>query len=126
MSRNYLKLESIDFYTNLDEGKTASEENLFLFEIAWEIANKVGGIYTVLRSKAPITHDEFGDQFVMIGPYKEASVRQEVEVLEPEEGPLRNAILQMRAQGVGVVYGRWLIDSSPRVVLFDIGSVAYK
>lgn len=29
----------------------------FLFEVAWEVCNKVGGIYTVIRSKIPVTID---------------------------------------------------------------------
>jgi len=29
-----------------------------LFEIAWEVANKVGGIYTVIKSKTPVTATE--------------------------------------------------------------------
>ncbi|KFY41961.1 hypothetical protein V494_02691, partial [Pseudogymnoascus sp. VKM F-4513 (FW-928)] len=29
--------------------------NHFLFEIATEVANRVGGIYSVIKSKAPVT-----------------------------------------------------------------------
>ena len=34
-----------------DEGNTSPFVSPFVFEVAWEVANKVGGIYTVLRSK---------------------------------------------------------------------------
>jgi glycogen(starch) synthase len=33
-----------------------------LFEVAWEVANKVGGIYTVIKTKVPVTVKEFGDR----------------------------------------------------------------
>ena len=32
------------------------------FECAWEVGNKVGGIYTVIRSKAGVSTNELGDQ----------------------------------------------------------------
>ncbi|KAG0337544.1 glycogen synthase isoform 1 [Podila horticola] len=54
-----------------------------LFEIAWEVANKVGGIYTVLKSKAPVTSHEYGDRYTMIGPlsYKTAPLEGAPKVL---------------------------------------------
>lgn len=33
-----------------------------LFECAWEVANKVGGIYTVIKTKVPVTVREYGDR----------------------------------------------------------------
>jgi len=33
---------------------------------------------------------------------------------------------QMADWGFRVIYGRWLIDGYPKVVLFDIGSAAWK
>lgn len=38
----------------------------------------VGGIYTVLRTKASVTTEELGDQYCMLGPYKEERVKLEV------------------------------------------------
>ncbi|CAB1333800.1 unnamed protein product [Coregonus sp. 'balchen'] len=35
-------------------------DDLLLFEVAWEVTNKVGGIYTVIQTKAKITVDEWG------------------------------------------------------------------
>ena len=37
-------------------------ENAWCLEAAWEVANKVGGIYTVLRSKAAVSVQELGDK----------------------------------------------------------------
>lgn len=56
--------------------------NPLLFEIAWEVANKVGGIYTVLKTKAPVTKEEFGDRYCLIGPYNSTSAPIEVEVVD--------------------------------------------
>lgn len=110
-----------------DGGLRASRKNQWYFEIAWEVANKVGGIYTVLRTKAAVTVDELGEQYYMVGPYVEQFVRMEVEVCEPTHNEaLMKTLQHMRSHGMKVVFGRWLIDGCPNVILFDIGSGACK
>lgn len=49
-----------------------------------------------------------------------------MEVLEPETARLKYTLDQMQEWGFRVVYGRWLIDGYPKVILFDIGSAAWK
>lgn len=71
--------------------------------------------------------EELGDQYCLIGPYKEASARTEVEACEfPNNGPLNGAVSAMRNQGWKVHCGRWLVDGNPQIILFDIGSAAWK
>lgn len=86
----------------------------------------MGGIYTVIRSKAQVTAEELGDQFIMMGPYNEHLVRTEVEVLEPDNEIFQEAIHSLNKHGIRVIYGRWLIDGYPQVILFDIGSASWK
>ncbi|KIO00760.1 glycosyltransferase family 3 protein, partial [Pisolithus tinctorius Marx 270] len=50
----------------------------------------------------------------------------EVEALEPEDPALAASLEQMRAQGVKSLYGRWLIEGAPRVLLFDTGSAFHR
>ena len=107
-------------------GTTKDVENPMLFEIAWEVANKVGGIYTVLKSKAAVTVEEFGERYLLMGPLAPLTADAEVEELEPESEQLCETINSMRDRGVHIVYGRWLIDGAPRVILFDINSVLYR
>ena len=40
----------------------------FIFESSWEVCNKVGGIYTVLSSKAYTLHEKFKDNIIFLGP----------------------------------------------------------
>lgn len=48
----------------------------------------------------------------------------EVDSVEPEPGsPLALSLASMRARGVKLIYGNWLIEGAPRVILFDTGSV---
>ncbi|MFH4980012.1 hypothetical protein AB6A40_006721 [Gnathostoma spinigerum] len=110
----------------MDHGETAKREGRFVFECSWEVANKVGGIYTVLRTKAAVSTDELGDQYCMLGPYNEERVKLEVEILEPDTAAMKYSLDQMKDIGFKVVFGRWLIDGYPFVVLFDIGSAAWK
>ena len=62
----------------------------------------VGGIYTVIRSKAGVSTAELGDQYCMLGPYNEKCVKLEVEVLEPELSIMKETIEALRKEGVKV------------------------
>jgi glycogen synthase len=42
-----------------------------------------------------------------------------VEELEPTNPELAATIASMRDRGIGILYGRWLIEGAPRVLLFD-------
>jgi hypothetical protein len=63
----------------------------------------VGGIYTVIKSKAPVSMEEMGEQFALIGPYNESCVRTEVELLEPHHHVMREVLDEMRAHGIKVI-----------------------
>jgi glycogen(starch) synthase len=86
----------------------------------------VGGIYTVLRTKAPVTVQEFGERYTMIGPLNMRTAPVEVEELEPTNPLIRESLEEMRQAGVHYLYGRWLIEGAPKVLLFDIGSVSHR
>ncbi|OMH85937.1 Glycogen [starch] synthase [Zancudomyces culisetae] len=100
--------------------------NPYLFEFAYEVANKVGGIYTVIRTKAEITVQEFGNRFFMVGPLNRKTAGIEVEEISISAGtknPVEQAILELQSEGIVMLYGRWLIEGGPLVILFDLGSV---
>jgi len=90
-----------------------------LFEISWEVCHKVGGIYTVLRSKAPTMMERWGDRYCLIGPYHKQSAALEFEPLEPGEilAPTLEALSQ---RGLQARFGRWLITGYPKAVLVDL------
>lgn len=68
MSRKYSRAESkTDLLEFLDRGHSANKENRWSFEVAWEAANKVGGIYTVIRSKAFVSVEELGERYCLFG-----------------------------------------------------------
>ena len=112
---------------------TRNIKNHLLFEIATEVANRVGGIYSVLKSKAPITVAQYKDNYCAIGPLNKNTYQSEVEVQDwesddvfPEEiKPIQNTLKSMKSRGVHFIYGRWLIEGGPRVLLFDLDSVRH-
>ncbi|CAJ1055729.1 glycogen synthase%2C liver [Cheilinus undulatus] [Xyrichtys novacula] len=100
-------------------------ENLLLFEVSWEVTNKVGGIYTVIQTKAKTTVDEWGENFFMMGPYFDHNFKTQVEGCEPPHPAVRKAMDALINNGCQVHFGRWLIEGSPYVILFDVGSAAW-
>jgi len=94
-----------------------------LFEVSWEVCCQAGGIYTVLRSKAPATVRTWGDSYWLIGPYREESAKIEFEPQRPD-GVVADAVAELGERSVETHCGRWLITGRPRVVLIDINSIA--
>ena len=82
----------------------------------------VGGIYTVIKTKVPVTVSEFGDRYCLIGPLSYKTAPMEVEAQEPTDPALVQTIDSMRSKGIKLLYGRWLIEGAPQVLLFDTGS----
>ncbi|XP_078286456.1 glycogen [starch] synthase, muscle-like [Rhinoraja longicauda] len=97
------------------------QDDAILVEIAWEVTNKVGGIYTVIQSKAKITTDEWHDNYFLIGPYFEHNVKTQVELEEPQNPAIKRTVDTMNSKGCKVYFGRWLIEGNPCVILFDVG-----
>ena len=46
----------------------------------------------------------------------------EVEQQEPQDPAVAKTLNSMREQGIKVLYGRWLVEGAPQVILFDTGS----
>jgi len=64
---------------------------------------RVGGINTVLRTKAAVSIDEMGDQYCMVGPYVEKGVKMEIEVEEPIKfQPMAAVVNKMKEYGFRV------------------------
>jgi glycogen synthase len=90
-----------------------------LIEVAWEVCNQVGGIYTVIRSKAPAMAEHVNGPFCMIGPYMGKNIQAELEPLDDVEDVFGQAAANLRKRGFDVHYAEWLITGKPRVVLLN-------
>jgi glycogen(starch) synthase len=90
-----------------------------LIEVAWEVCNQVGGIYTVIRSKAPAMVEHSHGLYCMIGPYVNKNIQAELEPLNDFQDVFGQAAAALRKRGYDVNYAQWLITGKPRVVLLN-------
>ena len=51
-----------------------------VFEVSWEVCNKVGGIYQVVKSKAELLKRRY-PRYICIGPYKREQAQYEFQQL---------------------------------------------
>ena len=93
-----------------------------LFEIAWEVCQQLGGIYTVLRSKAPTMVQRWGKRYFLVGPYNADLSGLEFEEHRPA-GPVGRAVRALQAEGIDARWGRWLVTGQPQTVLLNGDSV---
>jgi glycogen(starch) synthase len=95
----------------------------YVFEISWEVCNKVGGIYTVLTSKAEQMQAHYANYF-LIGPYFEQHARTEF-IEEDVPDVFKRAFEELRAENMIFHYGNWCdIKGKPRVILVDFIGMA--
>ena len=87
----------------------------YLFEVSWEVCHFVGGIHTVISSKAARAVEYRGDEYFMLGPMLEENPGFQ-ETDEPEWETIRAAL---DARGLSCRLGRWQIPGRPKVMLVD-------
>jgi glycogen(starch) synthase len=96
-----------------------------LFEVAFEVCNKVGGIYAVLKSKASRMIEHYKDNYFAIGPYfKERAVLETMKLNPPDF--MKDVFSELERGGIKCYYGKWLIPSKPNVILIDYSELMEK
>jgi len=90
----------------------------YLFEVSWEVCNKVGGIYTVVATKAPGIQQEYGNNYILIGPdvWKETSQNPE---FTEDKSIFRIWRERAESEGLRIKVGRWNIKGRPVAILVD-------
>src|SRR5690606_40723841 len=71
----------------------------YLVEVSWEVCNQVGGIYTVIRSKAPAMVKNWGTNYCMLGPYTGRAIQAELEPLDQTADVFGRAAANLRSKG---------------------------
>ncbi len=89
----------------------------YIFESSWEVCNKVGGIYTVLSTRAKTLQDTIKDRIIFIGP----DFWKEEESLYFKEDNTLFADWQWKAKedGLDIRVGRWTVPGEPIAILVD-------
>nr|NQU91598.1 alpha-glucan family phosphorylase [Bacteroidota bacterium] len=98
--------------------KNKIEKPNYIFETSWEICNMIGGIYTVISTKAPVIQKEYGDNYITIGPDVWKETRSNPDFIED---PNLFAAWKDKAEldGLHIRIGRWNIESKPVTILVD-------
>lgn len=90
-----------------------------IMETSWEVCNKVGGIYTVLSTRAASMIEKHGREGVIfIGPWLKG--REQVDFIEEESNLVPLIVDQC---GIEVRFGYWDVPGRPRVLLVDYSSL---
>ena len=89
----------------------------YVLESSWEVCNKVGGIYTVLSSRAKTLQSAMRDKIIFIGPDFGGDVQSEYF----SEDPSLYAQWQDAAAKAGIKarIGRWNVPGNPVTILVD-------
>jgi glycosyltransferase involved in cell wall biosynthesis len=89
----------------------------YIFESSWEVCNKVGGIYTVLSTRAKTLQEKLQDRIIFIGPdfWKES----ESPYFREEPSLFAEWQWEAKEKGIRVRVGRWMIPSEPIAILVD-------
>lgn len=88
----------------------------YIFESSWEVCNKVGGIYTVLSTRAKTLQEALHDRIIFIGP----DLDEANDLFFKEDKTLyKDWKAQTVEDGLAVRVGRWKVPGEPVAVLVD-------
>ena len=90
----------------------------YLFEVSWEVCNKVGGIYTVLSTKALHQQSQLGRHHIFIGPDVWMNTEANPDFTE-DLSIFRRWRESAADEGVRVRIGTWNVPGKPVAILVD-------
>ena len=89
----------------------------YIFESSWEVCNKVGGIYTVLSTRAKTLQEVLKDRIIFIGP--DFWQEKESPYFKEDKSLFAEWQWEAKENGISVRVGRWTIPGEPIAVLVD-------
>ena len=90
----------------------------YLFEVSWEVCNKVGGIYTVIATKSLYLKSEYNRHHIMVGPDVWMDTESNPDFIE-DPVLYRAWKEQAASEGIRVRVGRWNVPGKPTAILVD-------
>ncbi len=89
----------------------------YVFESSWEVCNKVGGIYTVLSTRANTLQQEMQDKVFFIGP--DVWHENACPYFKEDAKLLADWKKTATEEGLKVKVGRWTVPGNPIAILVD-------
>lgn len=90
----------------------------YLFEVSWEVCNKVGGIHTVIATKALNMNQEYGHNHILIGPEVWMETADNPEFTE-DNTLFERWRKKAAEEGLRVRIGYWNVAGRPIAILVD-------
>jgi phosphorylase/glycogen(starch) synthase len=97
----------------------------YLFEVTWEVCNKIGGIHTVVSTKALQLSEVLPNRHICIGPDVFKDIGGTSEFTEDKE-LFRGWRERLCHEGLRIRVGKWNIPGNPIVFLVDTSSYIEK
>ena len=94
-----------------------NEEVNYIFEASWEVCNKVGGIYTVLSTKAKTLQKLHKDHVIFIGPDVWTEANPATDFTESQTLLKKWRETALLPEGLDVRVGRWDVPGRPIAIL---------
>ena len=98
----------------MTEGKLFPD---YIFESSWEVCNKVGGIYTVLSTRAKTLQTKMYDHIIFIGP--DCWGKQRSPYFQEDASLFTDWKIQAKKEGLVLKIGRWSVPGNPIAILVD-------
>jgi glycosyltransferase involved in cell wall biosynthesis len=98
----------------MTEGKLFPD---YIFESSWEVCNKVGGIYTVLSTRAKTLQTKMHDHIIFIGP--DCWGKQRSPYFQEDASLFTDWKIQAKKEGLVLKIGRWSVPGNPIAILVD-------
>jgi len=85
-------------------------EKGYLFEVSWEVCNKVGGIYTVITSKLREAAHVYKDRYILLGP----DLKTNIDFEETDEDCWTKIREVTAIKEIPCRFGRWKIPETDK------------
>lgn len=90
----------------------------YVFEVSWEVCNKVGGIYTVLSTHASTLQKKYNEKLIFIGP--DLWLQKENPLFEEDQNLYTDwKFFHHKQYHLDIRIGRWNVPGKPLTVLVD-------
>lgn len=93
------------------------EQGHYLFEVSWEVCNKVGGIYTVITSKLSEATRAYGERYFVLGP----DLKTNPDFEETDEECWNRIREGVAIKEIPCRFGRWRVPGRPKAILVSFG-----
>ncbi|MBN2368180.1 glycogen/starch synthase [Candidatus Woesearchaeota archaeon] len=98
----------------------------YLFELSWEVCNKVGGIHTVITSKVKRMLQFYKEGYFAVGPFFPGKNIKEVFRESQPPSMFKEICEKIHNSGITCHFGNWLIEGEPNTILIDYSAFTNK